>query len=73
MKVYMSGTNPRQRLVYQGDMAEEAVISEPVSTRWFPVPRENTGKFADFGLEIVKAPRLSAENSIAYQQNSLVA
>ena len=54
-------------------MAEEAVISEPVSARWFPVPRENTGKFADFGLEIAKAPRLSAENSIAYQQHSLVA
>jgi hypothetical protein len=54
-------------------MAEEAVISEPVSTRWFPVQRENTGKFADFGLEIAKAPRLSEENSIAYQQNSLVA
>ena len=48
-------------------MAEEAVISEPVSVRWFPVPRENTGKFADFGLEIAKAPRLSEENSIAYQ------
>jgi hypothetical protein len=48
-------------------LAEEAVISEPVSARWFPVPRENTGKFADFGLEIAKAPRLSEENSIAYQ------
>jgi hypothetical protein len=54
-------------------MAEEAVISEPVSARWFPVPRENTGKFADFGLEIAKVPRLSEENSIPYQQNSLVA
>ena len=54
-------------------MAEEAVNGEPVSTRWFPVPRENTGKFADFGLEIGKAPRLSEENSVAYQQNSLVA
>jgi len=49
------------------ELAEEAVISEPVSARWFPVPRENTGKFADFGLEIAKAPRLSEENSIAYQ------
>ena len=48
------------------EMAEEAVISEPVSTRWFPVQRENTGKFADFGLEIAKAPRLSEENSIAW-------
>jgi hypothetical protein len=51
----------------QSQLAEEAVISEPVSARWFPVPRENTGKFADFGLEIAKAPRLSEENSIAYQ------
>ena len=54
-------------------LAEGAVISEPVSARWFPVPGENTGKFVDFGLEIAKAPRLSEENSIAYQQNSLVA
>jgi hypothetical protein len=54
-------------------MAEEAVISEPVSARWFPVPGENTGKFADFGLESAKAPRLSEENSIAYQVNSLAA
>jgi hypothetical protein len=42
---------------------EEAVISEPVSACWFPVSRENTGKFADFGLEIAKAPPLSEENS----------
>ena len=54
-------------------MAEEAVISEPVSARWFPVPGENTGKFADFELELAKAPRLSDENSIAYQVNSLAA
>jgi hypothetical protein len=54
-------------------LAEEAVISEPVSARGFPVPGENTGKFADFGLEIAKAPRLSEENSTPYQQNSLVA
>jgi hypothetical protein len=39
---------------------------------WFPVSRENTGKFADFWLEIAKAPPLSEENSIAYQQNSLI-
>ncbi len=58
---------------FRKKLAEEAVISEPVSTRWFPVPRENTGKFADFGLEIAKVPQLSEENSIAYQQNSLVA
>jgi hypothetical protein len=54
-------------MALQPILAEEAVISEPVSVRWFPVPRENTGKFADFGLEIAKAPRLSEGNSIAYQ------
>jgi hypothetical protein len=42
-------------------VAEEAVISELVSARL----RENTGKFAIFGFEIAKAPRLSEENSIA--------
>jgi hypothetical protein len=36
----------------------EAVISEPLSACGFPVPRENTGKFADFGLEIAKASLL---------------
>jgi hypothetical protein len=46
-------------------MAEEAVISELVSARLFPVTRENTGKFAIFAFEIVKAPRLWEENSIA--------
>jgi hypothetical protein len=34
-----------------GLLAEEAVISELVSPRLFPVTRENTGKFAIFGLE----------------------
>jgi hypothetical protein len=42
----------------------EAVIGEPVSARLFPVPRENTGKFAHFGLKIAEAPRLSAGNTI---------
>ena len=28
------------------ELAEEAVISEPVSTYEFPAPGENTGKFA---------------------------
>ena len=46
-------------------MAEEAVISELVSARLFPVTRENTGKFAIFGFEMAKATRLSDENSIA--------
>ena len=54
-----------------GLLAVEAVISELVSARLFPVLRENTEKFADFGLEIDKAPRVSEENSIAYQRNSL--
>jgi hypothetical protein len=54
-------------------MAVEAVISELVSVRPFPVFRENTGKFDDFGLEVAKVPRLSEENSIIYQQNSLAA
>jgi hypothetical protein len=44
-----------------------AVIGELVSASHFPVSRENTGKFAEFGLEIAKAPLLSEENSIAYQ------
>jgi hypothetical protein len=32
-------------------MAVEAVISELVSVRLFPVPRENTGKYVDFSLK----------------------
>jgi hypothetical protein len=40
-------------------VAVEAVISELVSGLRFPVPRENTGKFTDLGLEIAKSPRLS--------------
>jgi hypothetical protein len=43
-------------------VAEEAVISELVSAR-LSLTRENTGKFAIFGFEIAKAPRLSEENS----------
>ena len=45
-------------------LAVDAVISELVSARTFPVTRENTGKFAIFGFEIAKPPRLSKENSI---------
>jgi hypothetical protein len=56
----------------QKRMAVEAVIGEPVSASHFPVSRENTGKFADFGLETAKAPLLSEANSIACQRNSLV-
>jgi hypothetical protein len=54
-------------------LAEEAVIGELVSARLFPVPRESTGKFADFWLKMTEAPRLSGENSIACEQNSLAA
>jgi hypothetical protein len=36
-------------------LAVEAVIGEPVSARLFPVTRENTGKFAIFGFQIVTA------------------
>jgi hypothetical protein len=54
-------------------LAEEAVISEPVSRCLFPVSRENTGKFTNLRLEIVEARRLSEENSIPYHRNSLVA
>jgi hypothetical protein len=33
-----------------------------VGRRPFPVTRENTGKFAIFGFEMAKAPRLLDEN-----------
>ena len=54
-------------------LAEEAVIGEPVSAGIFPVKRENTGKFAAFGLEMTKAPRLSGGISIICEPNSLAA
>jgi hypothetical protein len=54
----------------KGILAVEAVIGEPVSASHFPVSRENTGKFSDFGLTIDEAPRLSAGNTIAYDRNS---
>jgi hypothetical protein len=54
-------------------LAEEPVIGEPVSARLFPVPREDTGKFADFGLEMTEALRLSGGNSIVCERNSLAA
>ncbi len=57
--------NRHQSLVLQQIGTEEAVVSELVSARLFPVTRENTGKFAIFGFEIAKAPQLSEENSIA--------
>ena len=42
-------------------LAVEAVIGEPVSARLFPVPREDTGKFADLGFEMTEAPRPSGK------------
>ena len=51
----------------------EAVIGEPVSASYFPVCRENTGKFAYFGLEMTEAPRLSGGNSIVCERKSLAA
>ena len=39
----------------------------------FPVKREDTGKFVDFGFEMTKAPRLSGGNSIVCEPNSLAA
>ena len=55
----------------QGYVAVEAVISELVSARLFPVLRENTGKFADFSSGDDNRGRLSSGNSIAYHPNSL--
>ena len=49
----------------------EAVISELVSARLFPVLRENTGKLADFGLETTAERRHCSGSSIAYRRNSL--
>ena len=52
-------------------LAVEAVISELVSRRLFPVLRENTAKFADFRPRDDNGPRLCIGNSIAYHRNSL--
>jgi hypothetical protein len=52
-------------------LAVEAVRSELVSARRFPVLRENTGKFADFRLKTTMIRRLRSGNSIAYQRISL--
>jgi hypothetical protein len=52
-------------------MAVEAIISELVSTRLFPVLRENTGKFAGFSHETRMVCRFRNVNSIAYHPNSL--
>jgi hypothetical protein len=52
-------------------LAEEAVVGEPVSARLFPVLRKIQGKFAAFGLDMTKAPRLLGGNSIVCEPNSL--
>jgi len=52
-------------------LSVEAVISELVSARLFPVLRENTAKFADFRPRDDNSPRLCIGNSIAYHRNSL--
>jgi hypothetical protein len=48
-------------------LAVEAVISELVSVRVFPVLRENTGKFVDFSLKKTVIHRVRSGNSMAYQ------
>ena len=52
-------------------MAVEAVISELVSARLFPVLRENTGKFDDFRLKKTIIHQVRSVNSVAYQRISL--
>ena len=47
--------------------------ANPSLSACFPVPREDTGKFAAFGLEMTKAPRLSGGNSIVCEPNFLAA
>ena len=49
----------------------EAVISELVSVRRFPVMRENTGKFVDFSLKKAIIRGVLSVNSMAYQRISL--
>jgi len=58
----------RKTLIDQRFLAVEAVISELVSARLFPVVRENTAKFADFSLEMTIVRRLRSGNSIAYHR-----
>jgi hypothetical protein len=65
-----SSTNLLKNNKYWRRKQSSANRSPPVGSLFHG---ENTGKFGDFGLEIAKAPLLSEENSIAYQQNSLVA
>jgi len=45
-------------------LAVEAVIGEPVSISYFPVSRENTGKFAEFRPIDDNNPALSQWNSM---------
>ena len=52
-------------------LAVEAVIGEPVSISYFPVSRENTGKFAEFRPIDDNNPAPSQWNSMTWQRNSL--
>jgi hypothetical protein len=54
-------------------MAVQAVISELVSARLFPVLRENTAKFADFRLQTKNDPRRSTTDSITWDHDSIAA
>jgi hypothetical protein len=47
----ISKLNPQFSFVHNEFLAVEAVISELVSAAVFPVPRENTGKFAEIQPE----------------------
>jgi hypothetical protein len=67
------GQMPNNCSISSYSVAVLAVAANRSPVLQFPDHRENTGKFADFGLEIAKPPRLSQENSMAYQQNSLFA
>ena len=49
-------------------LAVEAVIGEPVSASYFPVLRENTGKFLWFSPPDSETLRLSIVKSVCYGQ-----
>jgi hypothetical protein len=52
-------------------LAVEAVIGEPVSTRLFPVARENTGKFLAFEASHGDIALTSGNKIKAFSPNSL--
>ena len=53
------------------ELAEEAVISEPVSVSEFPVSRENTGNFCRLSPVIAMATLPFANKFKAFSPNSL--